>query len=121
MEHLQPGDRVKVLSDGKLVRKLQVGHGEWNHDMTQVRMVSELLLGLIANLHISCIITSQCQALGQMGKVTKMYADGDARVLVCNRSWTFNPALLQKISSTQDANTLSSVTPRHSLEQPSKT
>lgn len=32
------------------------------------------------------------QTLGQVGKVLKVYADGDLRVGVGGQTWTFNPA-----------------------------
>ena len=31
------GDFVRVLSDLKAVKRLQVGHGEWKDDMKEVR------------------------------------------------------------------------------------
>ena len=34
------------------------------------------------------------QALGKTGKVLKVYSDGDLRVAVGGRTWTFNPAVL---------------------------
>ncbi len=33
------------------------------------------------------------QALGKVGKVLKVYADGDLRVSVGNQIWTFNPVI----------------------------
>uniref|UniRef100_UPI00398E4BB9 E3 ubiquitin-protein ligase MIB2 n=1 Tax=Pristiophorus japonicus TaxID=55135 RepID=UPI00398E4BB9 len=60
------GDIVRVMDDLETVKRLQAGHGEWTDSMTP--------------------------ALGQVGKVLKVYGDGDLRVGVGGQTWTFNPA-----------------------------
>ncbi|CAM9946622.1 unnamed protein product [Lampetra fluviatilis] len=58
------GDLVRVLDDEDRVKQLQVGHGEWNEAMRT--------------------------AVGQVGQVVKVYTDGDLRVCVRDKVWTFN-------------------------------
>ncbi|XP_007905447.1 E3 ubiquitin-protein ligase MIB2 isoform X1 [Callorhinchus milii] len=60
------GDIVRVMDDLETVKRLQAGHGEWTDSMAP--------------------------ALGQVGKVLKVYGDGDLRVGVGGQTWTFNPA-----------------------------
>uniref|UniRef100_A0A8C7WF29 E3 ubiquitin-protein ligase MIB2 n=1 Tax=Oncorhynchus mykiss TaxID=8022 RepID=A0A8C7WF29_ONCMY len=67
-----------VLEDIDSVKRLQAGHGEWTDSMTP--------------------------ALGQVGKVLKVYADGDLRVAFNGQTWTFNPACLSAQSVEVDAN-----------------
>nr|XP_046199919.1 E3 ubiquitin-protein ligase MIB2-like isoform X3 [Oncorhynchus gorbuscha] len=72
------GELVRVLEDIDSVKRLQAGHGEWTDSMTP--------------------------ALGQVGKVLKVYADGDLRVAFNGQTWTFNPACLSAQSVEVDAN-----------------
>ncbi|OCT70596.1 MIB E3 ubiquitin protein ligase 2 S homeolog isoform X1 [Xenopus laevis] len=72
------GDGVRVMDNMNAVKKLQVGHGEWTDDMVS--------------------------ALGQIGKVIKVFGDGDMRVSVGGQSWTFNPACLTSYQREEDAN-----------------
>ncbi|KAE8592927.1 hypothetical protein XENTR_v10018918 [Xenopus tropicalis] len=72
------GDVVRVMDNMDAVKKLQVGHGEWTDDMVS--------------------------ALGQIGKVIKVFGDGDMRVSVGGQSWTFNPACLTSYQREEDAN-----------------
>ncbi|KAM9344176.1 E3 ubiquitin-protein ligase MIB2 isoform 2-T3 [Pholidichthys leucotaenia] len=72
------GELVRVLEDMESVKRLQAGHGEWTDSMTPV--------------------------LGQVGKVLKVYADGDLRVAFGGQTWTFNPACLSAQPVEVDAN-----------------
>ncbi|XP_072101518.1 E3 ubiquitin-protein ligase MIB2 isoform X1 [Mobula birostris] len=65
------GDIVRVMDEIEAVKRLQTGHGEWTDSMTP--------------------------ALGQVGKVLKVYADGDLRVGVGGQTWTFNPACVTAV------------------------
>ncbi|XP_062889279.1 E3 ubiquitin-protein ligase MIB2 isoform X2 [Mobula hypostoma] len=65
------GDIVRVMDEMEAVKRLQTGHGEWTDSMTP--------------------------ALGQVGKVLKVYADGDLRVGVGGQTWTFNPACVTAV------------------------
>ncbi|KAM6977226.1 E3 ubiquitin-protein ligase MIB2 [Aplochiton taeniatus] len=72
------GELVRVLEDIDGVKRLQAGHGEWTDSMAP--------------------------ALGQIGKVLKVYADGDLRVAFGGQTWTFNPACLSSQTVEVDAN-----------------
>ncbi|XP_030641535.1 E3 ubiquitin-protein ligase MIB2 isoform X2 [Chanos chanos] len=75
------GELVRVLDDIETVKRLQAGHGEWTDSMAP--------------------------ALGQVGKVLKVYADGDLRVAFGTQTWTFNPACLSAQPGEVDANLMS--------------
>lgn len=64
-------------------------------------------------LHV-CVYS---QALGQVGKVLKVYADGDLRVAFGGQTWTFNPACLSAQPGEVDANLM---TAENSSESGSK-
>ncbi|XP_072464629.1 E3 ubiquitin-protein ligase MIB2 isoform X3 [Notamacropus eugenii] len=72
------GDMVRVIEDLETVKRLQAGHGEWTDDMAL--------------------------ALGHVGKVIKVFENGDLRVSVGSLSWTFNPACLTVYHLEADAN-----------------
>lgn len=65
-------DRVRILNNKELVKRLQRGHGEWASEMAV--------------------------ALDKVGQILKIYSDGDIRVAVAGHLWTFNPAVLIKES-----------------------
>ncbi|KAJ7421484.1 E3 ubiquitin-protein ligase MIB2 [Willisornis vidua] len=73
------GDVVRVIDDMETVKRLQPGHGEWTDEMAP-------------------------QTLGHIGKVIKVYGDGDLRVSVGGQSWTFNPACLTAYQRDEEAN-----------------
>lgn len=58
-------DVVRVIEDANRVKDLQHSHGEWIESMHGI--------------------------LGKVGKVVKVYADGDLRVSVEGATWTLNP------------------------------
>ncbi|KAG0711656.1 E3 ubiquitin-protein ligase MIB2 [Chionoecetes opilio] len=60
-----PGDVVTVITDMVKVKGHQKGHGEWIENMST--------------------------ALGKTGIVARVYSDGDLRVNVEGKTWTFNP------------------------------
>ncbi|XP_061831234.1 E3 ubiquitin-protein ligase MIB2 isoform X1 [Nerophis lumbriciformis] len=82
------GELVRVLEDIDSVKRLQAGHGEWTDSMAPV--------------------------LGQVGKVLKMYADGDLRVTFGGHTWTFNPACLSAQPGDMDANLMTAENPNES-------
>ncbi|XP_076596189.1 E3 ubiquitin-protein ligase MIB2 isoform X3 [Chaetodon auriga] len=82
------GELVRVLEDMESVKRLQAGHGEWTDSMTPV--------------------------LGQVGKVLKVYADGDLRVAFGGQTWTFNPACLSAQPIEVDANLMTVENPNES-------
>lgn len=73
VDQFHVNDKVRVMKDKELVKKLQAGHGEWANDMTV--------------------------ALDKVGRVLKIYSDGDVRVAIADHAWTFNPAVLVKEAS----------------------
>uniref|UniRef100_A0A671UVA7 E3 ubiquitin-protein ligase MIB2 n=1 Tax=Sparus aurata TaxID=8175 RepID=A0A671UVA7_SPAAU len=82
------GELVRVLEDMESVKRLQAGHGEWTDSMAPV--------------------------LGQVGKVLKVYADGDLRVAFGGQTWTFNPACLSAQPVEVDANLMTAENPNES-------
>ncbi|XP_041319607.1 E3 ubiquitin-protein ligase MIB2 [Pyrgilauda ruficollis] len=72
------GDVVRVIDDMETVKRFQPGHGEWTDEMAPT--------------------------LGHIGKVIKVYGDGDLRVSVGGQSWTFNPACLTAYQREEEAN-----------------
>lgn len=48
------------------------------------------------------------QALGKLGKVIKIYSDGDLRVSIDGQTWTLNPLCVQLVpgSATELSNTM---------------
>lgn len=54
------------------------------------------------------------QVLGQVGKVLKVYADGDLRVAFGGQTWTFNPACLSAQPVEVDANLMTAENPTDS-------
>lgn len=66
-------ETVQVINDEEKVRALQRFHGEWTEFMRKL--------------------------LGKKGRVTKVYADGDLRVCIDERTWTLNPLCVVKVDS----------------------
>ncbi len=71
------------------------------------------------NMPVTIVAVDGLQALGKIGRVHKVYADGDLRVIVEGQTWTFNPACCSAAPhAEQDLNnTMSS----HQREEPSST
>ncbi|KAL4236081.1 E3 ubiquitin-protein ligase mib1 [Mactra antiquata] len=67
------GDLVQILSDVDRIKVLQRGHGEWAEAMMPT--------------------------LGKIGRVQQVYHDNDLKVEVCGTSWTYNPAAVAKVAS----------------------
>lgn len=65
------GDFVRVIHDTDKVKEYQKGHGEWIEVMKS--------------------------ALGKVGKVVKIYSDGDLRVSIAGQTWTLNPLSVQLV------------------------
>ncbi|XP_007448991.1 PREDICTED: E3 ubiquitin-protein ligase MIB2 isoform X3 [Lipotes vexillifer] len=72
------GELVRVIDDLDMVRRLQAGHGEWTDDMAP--------------------------ALGHIGRVLKVFGDGNLGVLVSGKLWTFSPSCLVAYRPEEDAN-----------------
>jgi E3 ubiquitin-protein ligase mind-bomb len=39
------------------------------------------------------------QTLGKIGRIQQIYHDNDLKVEVCGTSWTYNPAAVMKVAS----------------------
>ncbi|KAL7645433.1 UNVERIFIED_CONTAM: hypothetical protein RMT77_003819 [Armadillidium vulgare] len=72
------GDIVTVISDASRVRDLQKGHGEWIDYMKSI--------------------------LGKNGVIAKVYPDGDLRVNIEGKTWTFNPLCVQIVPHNSEYN-----------------
>ncbi|KAG5202426.1 E3 ubiquitin-protein ligase MIB2 isoform X5 [Ovis aries] len=72
------GEVVRVIDDLDTVKRLQAGHGEWTDDMAP--------------------------ALGRIGRVLKVFGDGNVGVLVSGKLWTFSPSCLVAYRPEEDAN-----------------
>ncbi|CAG0880694.1 unnamed protein product [Cyprideis torosa] len=75
VEGFRPGDVVRVSDDPARVREAQDGHGGW--------------------------IDSMSEALGKVGKIIKLYPDGDLRVQVDGKVWTLNPSNVSLVPGSQ--------------------
>lgn len=60
------------------------------------------------------------QVLGQVGKVLKVYGDGDLRVAFGGQTWTFNPACLSAQPVEVDANLMTAENPNESGSKASR-
>lgn len=58
--------------------------------------------------------------LGQVGKVLKVYGDGDLRVAFGGQTWTFNPACLSAQPVEVDANLMTAENPSESGSKASR-
>lgn len=81
-------------------------------------MIKRLRRGVIAQSHLRAmfepLFLGRCamQCLGKLGKVTKVYTDGDLRVNVDGQTWTFNPLCVVPVpgSATEISNTMTANT-----------
>lgn len=80
------GDMVRICDDLQKLKEWQVGHGEY--------------------------IDAMKGCLGKLGKVVKLYSDGDLRVSVDGQTWTFNPLCVVPVpgSATEISNTMTANT-----------
>ena len=74
-------------------------------------------LKIIGHLEIVRLNFILLQALGKMGRVQKVYADGDLRVCVSGQTWTFNPACCSAAPHAQQD--LNNTMSENQLEEPS--
>lgn len=71
------GDLVQIQGDVERIKVLQRGHGEWAEAMMPT--------------------------LNKIGRVQQVYHDNDLKVEVCGTSWTYNPAAVTKVASSDGA------------------
>ncbi|KAK7069478.1 E3 ubiquitin-protein ligase mib2, partial [Halocaridina rubra] len=87
-----PGDVVVVLSDVSKVKEYQKGHGEW--------------------------IDYMKSALGKTGVIARVYPDGDLRVNVEGKTWTFNPLCVSLAPRNAEYNNTMRANERHEHASP---
>ncbi|OCT72647.1 uncharacterized protein LOC100158387 isoform X2 [Xenopus laevis] len=110
----QHGDKVKCLLDVEILREMQEGHGGWNPKMAEFIGQTGTVHRITERGDVRVQYNSETRwtfhpgaltkALGQIGKVIKVFGDGDMRVSVGGQSWTFNPACLTSYQRDEDAN-----------------
>ncbi|XP_051949789.1 E3 ubiquitin-protein ligase MIB2-like isoform X3 [Xyrauchen texanus] len=110
----QQGDKVKCLLEVDILRQMQEGHGGWNPKMAEyisrtgtVHRITDrgdVRVQYSNNIRWTFHPGALTKALGQVGKVLKVYADGDLRVAFGGQTWTFNPACLSAQPGEVDAN-----------------
>ncbi|XP_018082254.1 MIB E3 ubiquitin protein ligase 2 S homeolog isoform X2 [Xenopus laevis] len=110
----QHGDKVKCLLDIEILREMQEGHGGWNPKMAEFIGQTGTVHRITERGDVRVQYNSETRwtfhpgaltkALGQIGKVIKVFGDGDMRVSVGGQSWTFNPACLTSYQREEDAN-----------------
>lgn len=110
----QHGDKVKCLLDIEILREMQEGHGGWNPKMAEFIGQTGTVHRITERGDVRVQYNSETRwtfhpgaltkALGQIGKVIKVFGDGDMRVSVGGQSWTFNPACLTSYQRDNDAN-----------------
>lgn len=87
-----PGDVVVVISDAAKVKEYQKGHGEW--------------------------IDYMKSALSKTGVIARVYPDGDLRVNVEGKTWTFNPLCVSLAPRNAEYNNTMRANERHEHASP---
>uniref|UniRef100_A0A6Q2Y990 E3 ubiquitin-protein ligase MIB2 n=1 Tax=Esox lucius TaxID=8010 RepID=A0A6Q2Y990_ESOLU len=118
------GDKVKCLLEVDILKQMQEGHGGWNPKMAEyicrigtVHRITDrgdVRVQYSNNIRWTFHPGALTKALGQVGKVLKVYADGDLRVAFGGQTWTFNPACLSPQSVEVDANLMTAENPSES-------
>uniref|UniRef100_A0A4W4DWH1 E3 ubiquitin-protein ligase MIB2 n=1 Tax=Electrophorus electricus TaxID=8005 RepID=A0A4W4DWH1_ELEEL len=120
----QQGDKVKCLLEVDILRQMQEGHGGWNPKMAEyicrigtVHRITDrgdVRVQYSNNIRWTFHPGALTKALGEVGKVLKVYADGDLRVAFGGQTWTFNPACLSAQPGEVDANLMTAENPSES-------
>ncbi|XP_006066970.1 E3 ubiquitin-protein ligase MIB2 isoform X6 [Bubalus bubalis] len=109
----QRGDKVKCLLDTDLLREMQEGHGGWNPRMAKqnsclvgevVRVIDDLDTVKRLQAGHGEWTDDMAPALGRIGRVLKVFGDGNVGVLVSGKLWTFSPSCLVAYRPEEDAN-----------------
>ncbi|XP_040590957.1 E3 ubiquitin-protein ligase MIB2 isoform X5 [Mesocricetus auratus] len=109
----QRGDKVKCLLDTDVLRDMQEGHGGWNPRMAEhnsfwvgdvVRVIDDLDAVKRLQAGHGEWTDDMAPALGRVGKVVKVFGDGNLRVAVGGQRWTFSPSCLVAYRPEEDAN-----------------
>ncbi|XP_070117237.1 E3 ubiquitin-protein ligase MIB2 isoform X7 [Equus caballus] len=106
----QHGDKVKCLLDPDILREMQEGHGGWNPRMAETGTVHRITDCGDVRVQFSHETRwtfhpgALTKALGRVGKVVKVFGDGNLRVAVGGQLWTFSPSCLLAYRPEEDAN-----------------
>ncbi|KAM7099039.1 E3 ubiquitin-protein ligase MIB2 isoform 3-T3 [Molossus nigricans] len=109
----QPGDKVTCLLDTDILREMQEGHGGWNPRMAEhnsfwvgdvVRVIDDLDTAKRLQARHGEWTDDMAPALGRVGKVVKVFGDGNLCVAVGGQLWTFSPSCLVAYRPEEDAN-----------------
>ncbi|CAH7449000.1 E3 ubiquitin-protein ligase MIB2 isoform X6 [Phodopus roborovskii] len=109
----QRGDKVKCLLDTDVLRDMQEGHGGWNPRMAEhnsfwvgdvVRVIDDLDTVKRLQAGHGEWTDDMAPALGRVGKVVKVFGDGNLHVAVGGQRWTFSPSCLVAYRPEEDAN-----------------
>ncbi|XP_060252529.1 E3 ubiquitin-protein ligase MIB2 isoform X3 [Ovis aries] len=109
----QRGDKVKCLLDTDVLREMQEGHGGWNPRMAKqnsclvgevVRVIDDLDTVKRLQAGHGEWTDDMAPALGRIGRVLKVFGDGNVGVLVSGKLWTFSPSCLVAYRPEEDAN-----------------
>ncbi|XP_070624474.1 E3 ubiquitin-protein ligase MIB2 isoform X4 [Bos indicus] len=109
----QRGDKVKCLLDADVLREMQEGHGGWNPRMAKqnsclvgevVRVIDDLDTVKRLQAGHGEWTDDMAPALGRIGRVLKVFGDGNVGVLVSGKLWTFSPSCLVAYRPEEDAN-----------------
>nr|XP_035163232.1 E3 ubiquitin-protein ligase MIB2 isoform X11 [Callithrix jacchus] len=109
----QHGDKVKCLLDTDVLREMQEGHGGWNPRMAEhhsfwvgdvVRVIDDLDTVKRLQAGHGEWTDDMAPALGRVGKVVKVFGDGNLRVAVGGQRWTFSPSCLVAYRPEEDTN-----------------
>uniref|UniRef100_A0A669QUZ6 E3 ubiquitin-protein ligase MIB2 n=1 Tax=Phasianus colchicus TaxID=9054 RepID=A0A669QUZ6_PHACC len=122
----QHGDKVKCLLDIDILREMQEGHGGWNPKMAElntfwvgdvVRVIDDMETVKRFQPGHGEWTDEMAPTLGHIGKVIKVYGDGDLRVSVGDQSWTFNPACLTAYQRDEEANLMTTENAKESKSE----
>uniref|UniRef100_A0A670JCS1 E3 ubiquitin-protein ligase MIB2 n=1 Tax=Podarcis muralis TaxID=64176 RepID=A0A670JCS1_PODMU len=125
----QHGDKVKCLLDIDILREMQEGHGGWNPKMAElntfwvddvVRVIDDMERIKQLQAGHGEWTDEMTPTLGHIGKVIKVFGDGDLRVSFAGQSWTFNPACLTAYQREEDANLMTTEDAKESKSEESE-
>ncbi|XP_006885898.1 PREDICTED: E3 ubiquitin-protein ligase MIB2 isoform X3 [Elephantulus edwardii] len=110
----QHGDKVKCLLDTDVLREMQEGHGGWNPRMAEFIGQTGTVHRITDRGDVRVQFSNETRwtfhpgalikALGRVGKVVKVFGDGNLHVAVGGHLWTFSPSCLVAYRPEEDAN-----------------
>ncbi|XP_045154891.1 E3 ubiquitin-protein ligase MIB2 isoform X3 [Echinops telfairi] len=110
----QHGDKVKCLLDTDVLREMQEGHGGWNPRMAEFIGQTGTVHRITDRGDVRVQFSNETRwtfhpgalvkALGRVGKVVKVFGNGNLRVAVGGQLWTFSPSCLVAYRPEENAN-----------------